>query len=562
MGYILLWVESLAAGLLLFATATAIFAKMERGKLRWLIVIGAIAFPMLIGTLETAFSIFLRECLFVNHWLTYTLSWTLVMLAGIGAIRHVGLRRREGVAPASSWPVKNLAIGLIAASALHLITFWNLDGNMRLRLASVRMEAGAMALAAAPPRVPDHDNAALVYEKCYENDVRIRKTFEERPSKISRSSSNFIGFTERKPGDPELAEYLQQMQPTLVLLRRAAAMPGCYFEHEYSQPSIDMTLPELSHMRQLGRILAVDAKVKAVDGKFREALEDINAMRGLSRHVATEPLLISGLVSMAIENIASSTLEAVLVDAKPAPGDFAGWQPDDSFSFRRALRRSMAGEEACGMSAFAMLGGDSESETFFRYNGLNPDTAAPVVGPYWRVFLLADDLSVYHSQMKMLREMADQDYPTARTNLDALDLRHRTQRLGLISEMMLPMLSRAFNTFVRAETSHRLADVAVAVAAYRAKNGKYPARPQELVPEFIADMPIDPYDNKPLRMIPNGSGVTLYSIGEDMQDGGGAVYDFEHGDVLFNIGTGAPAQQAGQPPQPKPAPADKPKPSL
>jgi hypothetical protein len=398
------------------------------------------------------------------------------------------------------------------------------------------MEAGAMALAAAPPRVPDHENAAFIYEKCFENDARIQKLVLKDRSDKGISWFSKISYSDYKTSDPELREYLRQMQSTLIQLRRASAMSGCYFEHEYAQPSIDMLLPELAHMRQLARVLAVDARVKVADGKVGEAIEDIIAMHRLSLHVSTEPILISGLVAVAIDSMSIDMLEGILTMVIPAQADLAAWKFDEAFSYRRALRRCMAGEEAFGMSAFAMLGGDSDTATMLRYHGVNPDTAMPIAGPYWRVFLLANDLAEYRIQMKSLREMASQDFSAVLPNLDAMQKRSETQRMGLMCNLLMPTQSRAFKSFVRGEVRHRLADMAVAAAAYRAKNGKYPAQAQDLVPDFIGDVPIDPYDNKPLRLIATPTGIRLYSVGEDMKDGGGATNDFETGDVLFNIG--------------------------
>lgn len=545
MGFILLWIESLAAALLLTATAASVLAHIKRGWRRSLLMGLVLAVPLTIGILQTIFSFFLQQSLIVNHWLTFTLSWTIALLVGIRLILWRGMKETDGVAAAARWPSAHLAIGLVAALSLHLITFWNLDANMRLRLSSVRMEAGALALAAAPPRIPDAENAAFIYEKCFENDARILKTVKNSDSKVTPWFTKF-NSPDYNTADPELRDYLGQLQPTLALVRRAAAMSGCYFEHEYAQPSIDMMLPELSRMRQLARILAVDARVKAADGKYREAFENISAMYKLCQHITTEPILVSGLVAVAIEHMADDTLEGILARGTPATADFAAWKTDDSFSFRRALRRCMAGEEAMGMSAFAMLGGDAETALFLRYQGINPDTTAPFVGPYWRVYLLADDLSEYRSQMKILREMSEQDFQTAHERLDALEKQRMVKRMGLVSHLLLPALSRSYISFVRGEVRHRLADMAVAVAAYRAKNGKYPSQAQDLVPDFISEVPIDPYDNKPLRLVSTASGVTLYSIGEDMKDDSGKVNNFETGDVLFNIGAApGPARKAG-----------------
>ena len=75
-----------------------------------------------------------------------------------------------------------LALGI--AVALHLMTIWNLDLAARQQLASLRIEAGAIALTAMPPRVPDNDNAALFYKQAYVSlSTAIRNRITEQHEK-------------------------------------------------------------------------------------------------------------------------------------------------------------------------------------------------------------------------------------------------------------------------------------------------------------------------------------------------------------------------------------------
>ena len=48
-----------------------------------------------------------------------------------------------------------------------------------------------------------------------------------------------------------------------------------------------------------------------------------------------------------------------------------------------------------------------------------------------------------------------------------------------------------------------------------------PSSLQELVPAYLPRVPIDPFDGKPFRYDPE-RGI-LYSVGRDLQDGGGST---------------------------------------
>jgi hypothetical protein len=60
------------------------------------------------------------------------------------------------------------------------------------------------------------------------------------------------------------------------------------------------------------------------------------------------------------------------------------------------------------------------------------------------------------------------------------------------------------------------------VRYYRAK-GEYPEKLDELAPAYIAAIPADPFDNKPMRYGLKGETAVVYSVGENLKDDGGAI---------------------------------------
>jgi hypothetical protein len=72
------------------------------------------------------------------------------------------------------------------------------------------------------------------------------------------------------------------------------------------------------------------------------------------------------------------------------------------------------------------------------------------------------------------------------------------------------------------EMERRLLVTAISLKRYQLHNGKYPDQLSALVPDFLAEMPIDIMDGKPLRYRPTPDGnFLLYSVGEDGVDNGG-----------------------------------------
>ncbi len=90
------------------------------------------------------------------------------------------------------------------------------------------------------------------------------------------------------------------------------------------------------------------------------------------------------------------------------------------------------------------------------------------------------------------------------------------EQIGLILiSLLLPAVDRIGNSHDRIEQTHQNLQLAFALAAYRADNGKYPATLDLLAPKYLAKIPSDLFNEKPLIYKPNATGYILYSVGEN-----------------------------------------------
>ena len=63
------------------------------------------------------------------------------------------------------------------------------------------------------------------------------------------------------------------------------------------------------------------------------------------------------------------------------------------------------------------------------------------------------------------------------------------------------------------------------MAAYHADQGRYPAKLDDLAPNYLAAIPGDIFSGKPLIYKPTEKGYLFYSIGQNGKDDGGRWYD-------------------------------------
>ncbi len=107
-------------------------------------------------------------------------------------------------------------------------------------------------------------------------------------------------------------------------------------------------------------------------------------------------------------------------------------------------------------------------------------------------------------------------------NLDELPESPEDQpRIFWLIDLALPVYERYLNG---TEILRQKRDVAIAVLAlelYKRQKGSYPDSLAELVPDFLAEAPVDRFDGQPLRYEVRNGAPFLYSVGTNQIDDGG-----------------------------------------
>ncbi len=136
-------------------------------------------------------------------------------------------------------------------------------------------------------------------------------------------------------------EFLKRFHNVFDQVDIAARRTKCDWDVEIQESNenvLGILLPELASYRNLGRLLALRARVAIVSGDYGEAIRALQTGYAMSRHLAEQPFLISTLVSVAICRLMNSQL--VLMASRPdAPNLY--WAitvlPRPLISFERAF---------------------------------------------------------------------------------------------------------------------------------------------------------------------------------------------------------------------------------
>ena len=110
-------------------------------------------------------------------------------------------------------------------------------------------------------------------------------------------------------------------------------------------------------------------------------------------------------------------------------------------------------------------------------------------------------------------------------------------RSGVLTRILIPTINMYRLSAAEGDATRRLVRVVVALTDYRSRTKRYPDQLEALVPDYLPEVPLDPFDGKPLRLKADGTGVIVYSVGPDLKDDGGRPWeqDKHEGDLVFRL---------------------------
>ena len=107
--------------------------------------------------------------------------------------------------------------------------------------------------------------------------------------------------------------------------------------------------------------------------------------------------------------------------------------------------------------------------------------------------------------------------------------------LHAVVKALVPGMDRIAERDLEFRTHLDLARVALAVERYRLATGALPAALDALVPQYLKEVPLDPFDGHPIRYTRQTSGYVLYGVDTDGQDNGGREQTEEDREVPCDL---------------------------
>jgi hypothetical protein len=346
-----------------------------------------------------------------------------------------------------------------------------------------------------------------------------------------------------------LEKELRELADLREKARRLADMP-----HGRHNLEVDPRAPLLTPMedqqrtRRVALLLKYDAVWRVHQGDLAGALRSCRAGLNAARSLGDEPTTTGQLIRAHCVRVAADTVErclalgeaaettlaalqAMLVEEEDHPGAYLGWRGE-----RAMLDRTLAGL-AAGTLRLGETGSDCVPAELTLRERLLGRTIAQVAHRD-RPLLL--DLA---SRAVEISRLPEHEQSAAERDLES-DVREAIPK-ARFAQMLLPALARLGPSQRRKLARVRCLRVLLAVERYRLKHQAWPKRLADLEPEFLAEVPLDPFDGKPIRYRRLADGVMVSCPGDGGKQGRRrSALSYRLWDV----------QERGQPARPAPSP--------
>ncbi len=448
---------------------------------------------------------------------------------------------------------------------LRLILWW----KVHQELAALRERGIATTAAefiAQLPKIPDEQNAAVQFLKAF-NSIRFEPTTPysyNQPPEDARSRTRqiqpeplylfqgnalslkamgeFNYFKTPSPSPEVLAhfgEFLALNEKPFADMHQALQLPESLFPVDYSKGLYIDKKPLMSPRvsTDLYRVICV---YYAANGNKEAAFINLQDSLRLDALYQNDRLMIAELLRMAVNAVSFHTLMDVMQRIEFDEPSLAQLQAQIKAKSQPALlTRAYEGE----LSAFcdACIKFSNSSHLYYISFFYTPHPRPTLIfSPEWFVYyaksILGQILSLlthisglwdlnFLKTVEMYQKLIEATKLPYSVQLKEIEKNEKeTEKFSFVyplPKMYLASTSKVFTKFQINIAQIRAAETALAVERYRLKHNMLPDSLEQLVPEFLESVPIDPFDEKPLKYRKDGASFYVYSIGHNLTDDGG-----------------------------------------
>jgi len=322
---------------------------------------------------------------------------------------------------------------------------------------------------------------------------------------------------------------LEEAKPFLDLLEPFRATRDVYHPLKWGSDRFDLRLPHAESLLRLTILNVARAAIAVEEGKEKEVVESFLAIHHSLSWLHREPIRTSQLTRVILFAIEFEFLERILAQGEYSPETLEDLARRIEAETRIDPARLGMGMEmgAWDRMIEAILDGRVDLERLV-YEREDLRTG---IAEFWlyRYYGRRNRANMLRELIAM-RELFEKNPPPAEVSRFATELAARIRRKKaegdstyVFTSLLIPGVKGFYEAKVRFDALGRLAVAALAVERYRLDHKKWPKRWEDLTPKYLASIPADPWDDKPLKLKRVEKGILIYAVGPDGEDDGGRL---------------------------------------
>lgn len=358
---------------------------------------------------------------------------------------------------------------------------------------------------------------------------------------------------------PLAARWLDAVRNRLDIVVAGSARDRLYFPMmSEGQPAtlLKVDYVYLSPMREIANALKARALLRLGAKDFDGFRRDTIALLRLGRLAAQAPTLIQKLVATGCEALALSTVQAAAGSTALTPEqceqlandlcDLPAARPL-SDCFKYAERFQMLDYLVmCAVhgpvQAARLMSGDGANVKPIDTSGKDWNAALRKVNGWYDRLVEAGGKSTW-AERSQAADAVSRDLDKLESKYSGL-FRAFMPIEDRMLMILLPSMGRAYQTETRVAVARDEAQIALALRAYQAREGRYPEQLAALTPKYLKAVPMDRFSEQALvYRVEGGTGYVLYSVGPNGKDDGGEEMRAKHDDVAVRGGTAIKAAE-------------------
>lgn len=318
-----------------------------------------------------------------------------------------------------------------------------------------------------------------------------------------------------------ISQFLVQNQKCLDLLHKTAGL-------EFGRYPIDFTLGlgtqtfHLSEVRKYTQLLQLEAILAAENNTPDAAFHSIKSIFSVAGSMKKEPLLVSQYVHVACQSLGISSIEYTLNRT-----DFSDEQILelcvllDKIEDSNGMFNGVLGERVFALDMLM-----HPNSMYFDINSSNGSinlfSLTPVLFLYRAAGLSESDSILFLDYTDDVIKAWEIPPYQRQEAAKALDLKiNNVPKKHILFHQVVPSFGRTIVNDIRKIARIRAARTALAIQRYRSKYNKLPDSIENVIPDYLDSVPLDPFDGQEIRYKKLNEGYVVYSIGEDQIDDGG-----------------------------------------